>query len=209
MMLQLLAGLLAASSLMAPPRSGPIPVPAGDYPRQTVLEYFPSMTNRQFDCVFGWDCDAHVPYFHLSTEDQLHRVRGWGIWGHWHDDVMGFELYSSVYVQPTTRDAPSWNQVAAQDELVALGLWRHVTAARTIPMVLPDGVRGQAFARSINLPGWHVFLLTAWWGSDREVEGAVLYPPARKGEARRDLIRQVRIAVSQVLARDPTDAPTR
>jgi hypothetical protein len=174
-----------------------LPLTAAEYPAHTHLTYYPTWTNQQFDCNFGMVCDSGTPepYLHFFSEDQLHRTGGWAIWGEWQDDRMGFELYSSVYAGGTAAGSMPWNQNAATDEQTMLVRAQLARPAKTIPSVLPDGVQGGAFAYYLSRPYWHVLFLTAWWGTDHEVEAAALYPTRLKSEARRYLIEQVRTAI--------------
>lgn len=187
--------LFLASVPSAPARADAPPVPASDYPSTTRIQYFPNWSNRQYDCNFGWNCETDSPFLHVRREDDLHRVSGWAMWGHWHDDIMGFELYSSVYSPTLNSDGVPWNDVAERDEGVALTVWHHATAAKTLPDVLPPGVAGKTAASYVNEGAWHVLFLTVSWGGTHEVEGAALFPMKRKYQARRFLIRQVRAAV--------------
>src|SRR5438552_1856374 len=109
------AALAMAYNLVSPVAAANLPVPAADYPRHTRLTYYPTWTNRQFDCNFGWYCDPgdFRPYLHIATEDQLQRMGGWAIWGEWRGDRMGFELYSSVYSDQPSPDDVAWNEHAA------------------------------------------------------------------------------------------------
>jgi hypothetical protein len=172
------------------------PLPAAAYPPRTHITYYAEWTNQQFDCNFGWFCDSDSPqpFVHIMTEDQLHRADGWAVWGDWHGDRMGFELYPSVYVDGTAPTGTSWNQAAATDERTMLVRVLQARAARTTPSVLPDGVTGGAFAYYLDRPYWHVLFITAWWGATHEIEAAVLYPLKQRWEARRYLIEQVRLA---------------
>lgn len=182
---------------VTPAHAQVLPLPAGAYPSHTRLTYYPDWTNRQFDCNFGWFCDGvnDRPFLHLLTQDALHRMSGWAVWGEWQGDRMGFELYSSVYSDQQAPDSVPWNRHASADEQLALLGLRQARAARTTPMLLPDGVQGGTFAASVDRPGWHVLFLTVWWGPEHEVEAAALYPPREKGRARRYLAEQVREAV--------------
>lgn len=183
-----------AGWLATPAHATTLPLSPSDYPPHTQLTYFPTWTNEQFDCNFGWFCEINLPFLHLSTEDELHRVAGWAVWGEWRNDRMGFELYSSVYSDQPAPDGIAWNRHAATDERVALGL-QQARAAKTVASVLPPGVQGEVFAASLNRPYWHVLFLTAWWGPTHEIEAAVLYPLKKKHEAWRYLTEQVRAAL--------------
>lgn len=194
--LAILAGQTLPAGADAPP------IPQSDYPPSTRVEYFPNWTNKQFDCNFGWNCESETPFLHAWTEDAMHRRSGWAMWGHWHDDVMGFELYSSVYTPGPSTDTVSWNHFAARDELVALKALNKAKDAKTIPAMLPCGVNGKTFAEYVDKRGWHVFFLTVWWGPYREIEAAALYPTKKKWEARAYLIQQVRLAVRAAMAAD-------
>ena len=176
-----------------------LPIPRSDYPPSTQIKYFPDWTNRQFDCNFGWNCDAGTPFLHTRTEDALHRQGGWALWGEWHGDAMGFELYSSRYDPAATPDGTSWSEYAARDEHHALEAPDWGEEARTIPAVLPCGTAGKTFAVWVDQGFWHDLFITVSWGGTREIEAATVFPPKRKWEARRYLIAQVRAAVLQAV----------
>jgi hypothetical protein len=188
-----LAAVLAAGAV--PASAATPPVPSSDYPPTTHLRYFPDWTNRQFDCNFGWECDAGVPFLHTRTEDQLHRVGGWAMWGEWHGDVMGFELYSSTYDPGAAAESTPWSEYAAEDEHGTLMALNQGLEAITVPAVLPCNTPGRTFAVWVNNGAWHVLFITVAWGGTKEIESAALYPLKRKWEARRYLIKQVRAAV--------------
>jgi hypothetical protein len=196
-----LAGLLSAGPGVA--SAADLPIPRTDYPPTTHFRYFPDWSNRQFDCNFGWNCDSGEPFLHTRTEDQLHRQSGWAIWGEWHGDKMGFELYSSIYAPTTTPNSTAWSDTAAQDEHGALDALNDGTEAKTIPAVLPCDTPGQTFAVWVDKAYWHVLFITVSWGGTREIEAATVYPRKRKWEARNYLITQVRAAVLQA---NPTAA---
>jgi len=182
------------------------PIPRADYPPSTRIQYFADWSNRQFDCNFGWNCDSGLPFLHARTEDQLHRNGGWAMWGHWHNDTMGFELYSSVYDVGPAPDSHPWSEYAAGDERVALVALNGGIDAKTLPAVLPCGTPGSTFAVWVDKGTWHVLFITVTWAGTHEIEGAALYPRKRKWEARNYLIKQVRAAVLQT---DPTLASYR
>lgn len=187
----------ACAFLAIPAGAAEYPLPTDAYPPHTRITYFPQWTNGQFDCNFGWTCEgsSQEPMLHMMTQDQLHRTNGWALWGEWHGDSMGFELYSSEYEETPAPDPGTWGGYAAGDEERTLARVQKARAAKTIPSVLPPGARGGAFAYYLDRPYWHAFFLTAWWGSSHEVEAAVLYPKKKKWVARRYLIKQVRAAV--------------
>jgi hypothetical protein len=196
-LIQLFAVLGIGWWLVVPAHAQDLPLPVSEYPPQTELTYFPAWTNQQFDCNFGGFCDAGIyqPSLHLLTQDALHRTGGWAIWGEWHDDRMGFELYSSVYSDQVAPDSVPWNRYAAADEQMVLLNFQQAKAARSVPSLLPAGVPGGAFVASLDGPYFHAVFLTVWWGASHEIEAAVLYPMKRRSEARRYLIQQVRTAV--------------
>lgn len=193
------------TSVEASTASHPAIIPVlspSDYPAGTQLQYFPQWTNEQFDCNFGWFCEYGTPFTHLKREDALHRASGWALWGEWHNDAMGFELYSSTYSADAAPAGSTWNQQAAADEQQALRL-QGAHLVTVSPAVLSSGVAGGTFAMHLTRIGLHMLFITAWWGTSHEVEGAALYPARRSAEARRYLITQVRAAI-QLASRSPS-----
>jgi hypothetical protein len=178
------------------------PLPDDAYPPHTKLTYYPRWSNHDFDCTFGWYCDgaSPLPFVHILTEDQLHRTGGWALWGEWHGDALGFELYPSTYADGIAQDGMAhpimtWNQAAATDEQTILVRVQGAQAVTPVPQVLPAGVAGGAFAYDLTMPYGHILFLTAWCGRTQEVEAAVLYPMNKQAEARHYLSRQVRSAI--------------
>jgi hypothetical protein len=193
--------LPAILSVVWPPdtrvRADSSPIPVTAYPPHTRITYFPDWTNRQFDCNFGWVCEGSSPqpYLHIMTEDQLHRTGGWATWGEWHDDDMGFELYSSIYDSGLAPDAVQWNQAAATDESTMLVRGQDATAVVAVPSLVPQGETGRSFAYHFDRPYWHALFLTVWWGGDHEIEAVTTFPLKKKSVARRYLIKQIHAAI--------------
>jgi hypothetical protein len=61
-------------------------ISASLYPAHTRITQFPSLTNQQMDCDWGFACQngqavTSAQMFHLRTEDDLHRLSGWAQFG--------------------------------------------------------------------------------------------------------------------------------
>src|SRR5579864_8204833 len=79
-----LASVLFLSSAPAAVAASPDarPVPRTLYPARAHLTYYPSLSNAQVDCQWGFQCAGDDGYptdslFHLQTQDELHRIGGW------------------------------------------------------------------------------------------------------------------------------------
>jgi hypothetical protein len=174
-------------------------LPAAVYPPGAHIGYRPALTNVQMDCMWGFVCEGgHIPNFHFSGQDALHRLSGWGQFAgiqHRGRTTMAFELFISRYDPIPDDSGTSWSERAFLDLRAALHAQGYVRDGRDetlLPSVQSSGtfVAGQSLGRQD-------LVVMAVWSGNLEIEGIGLYnhrPPAARQTARTSLALQIYLA---------------
>lgn len=143
-----------------------------------------------------WDfcCEGNLPLFHFETQDQLHRVGGWGQFAGLHHGrtTMAFELFVSRYDSEPDETATPWSERAFIDLKVALHAQGYVLDRRTADVPPPTREGGTLVA--VEHLGKQDLVVMASWSGTLEVEGIALYdhrPAAAKQTAWASLARQI------------------
>lgn len=205
-----LLGLAAGAIALLPLRAhaaATTPLAAGLYPAHTSLSVIAPLSNMRMDCSWAFICqDGHPladqPLFHLTSEDDLHRVSGWAQFGQVHTGhgTMLFALYASRHADGQDAEGLPWSLRAFVD-------FRLTTLAHGFgelnhdPILIPEGVLGNSGAQLDRGSKQDILALAAWTGTV-EVEAVAVYPHGdrtMRAIAVRDLTNQVRSAVSQGL----------
>ncbi|HLJ67430.1 MAG TPA: hypothetical protein VKX16_08725 [Chloroflexota bacterium] len=191
----------ALQTIGAQASSGPLP--ATLYPARTKITYFPTLSNAQVDCQWGFDCvggsgPALDPLFHSLTQDELHRTGGWGQEGsvNARDRLLLFFLFVSQYDAGMGPDSVPWNVEAFRDLRLTTHEYGYLRLAPA-PHLLAGVGTGGVITRYLHTGVYDTLLLACWTGS-MDVEALALYDHGASKEralALRDLVRQVRAAL--------------
>lgn len=173
-------------------------LPATYYPAGAHTTFRPTISNQQMDCMWGFFCEGQLPLFHFFSQDQLHRVSGWGQFsGLRRADrmVMGFELFASRYRSSPDLDGTPFAKDAFDDLIHATRARGYTPLARQ-PYLLPANVAGDSIAEVQRVSTSELIVMACWSGT-AEVEAIVTVDHgsgAERSLAVRDLTNQVRRA---------------
>jgi hypothetical protein len=176
------------------------------YPAHSHIVVMSAATNLQVDCAWGFVCEAgkpdmQQPRFHLSTEDALHRLSGWGQLAQ--GTLFGKPVYFSVFVSHYDAGDPDglpWNVRAFMDFREALMLQGYQDLD-PVPRLAPRGALANQGLQQLHARSGDVRAMTCWTGTI-EAEGIAMYQhgskPARQS-ATTYLTRQLRAAIQMAL----------
>jgi hypothetical protein len=154
------------------------------------------------DCAWGFACRhgqplAGEPRFHLTFQDALHRISGWGQLAR--STVLGHEMLFALFVSrydPGAPDGLPWNVRAFMDFRVAL-MDQNYQDLDPVPRLAPAGVVANQSLQELRAPADDIRAMTCWTGTI-EVEGLAVYQHGSKQAlhiATRYLVRQLRAAI--------------
>jgi hypothetical protein len=193
-LLAVVAGWVPHSAQAASPR-----IPALVYPPGAHVGYRPVLTNAQLDCMWGFVCEGrYVPNFHSRTQDELHRLSGWGQFAgiqHGGRTTMAFELFVTRYDSVPDETGTAWSERAFLDLQTALHAQGYLLD-RPDADLLPAGRPGGALV-AVQYLGKQDLVVMASWSGTLEVEGIALYdhrPPAGRQTAWASLVLQIHLA---------------
>lgn len=178
-------------------QSVPSRIPAAIYPPGARISYRPSLTNAQMDCMWGFLCGGNVPRFHFKTQDQLHRLGGWGQFAGVHRRgriTMAFELFVSRYDAIPNAAGTPWSKQAFLDLGMALGAQGYA-CDRYGTSIRPPSPNGGALV-AVQLLGRQDLVVMAVWSGSVAIEGIASYDhrPAARQTAWASLVRQLQLA---------------
>jgi len=200
-LLAILLTILAVVAGWAPSgvQAASLRVPAMLYPGGAHISYQSVLSNEQMDCMWGFFCEGNVPLFHFATQDQLHRVDGWGQFAGLRRHgrmVIGFELFVSRYAPASDAEGVSWSARAFADLRAAIYAHGYITL-RHLPRLVPAADSGGYLAELEPSSDYDLVVMGCWTGS-LEVEGIVMYDhhsPWAQHTALTDLTLQVKAAM--------------
>jgi hypothetical protein len=208
------AAVLVITALLGLPcsvarASGSLPLSPNLYPAHTRVSALDPLSNVEMDCDWSFDCADNqplttAPVFHLHTQDELHRLSGWAQFGDRPGKTsrMLFALYASRYAAGDEQGLP-WN-VAAFSDFRAVLISDGYRDLNHFPALPPRGDVGNSSAQQMRSPNGDVLAMSCWVGSI-EVEGVAVYSHqsiAQRTLAMRDLSRQIRSAVGEMLRKE-------
>jgi hypothetical protein len=173
-------------------------IPSHVYPPGAHIGYRPVLTNGEVDCMWGFLCEGNLPNFHVSTQDALHRLRGWGQFAgiqHRGRTTMAFALFISRYDPIPDEAGTPWSERAFLDLQTALHAQGYVRDGHD-EALLPAARSGGALVAGQYL-GRQDLVVMASWSGNVEIEGIALYdhrPPAARQTARTSLALQIHLA---------------
>lgn len=174
-------------------------IPTRAYPQGAHIGYRPVLTNADVDCMWGFLCEGgYLPNFHLSGQNDLHRLRGWGQFAgiqHRGRTTMAFALFISRYDPIPDEAGTPWSERAFLDLQIALHAQGYVRDGHD-EALLPAARSGGALVAGQYL-GRQDLVVMASWSGNVEIEGIALYdhrPPAARQTARTSLALQIHLA---------------
>jgi hypothetical protein len=168
------------------------------YPAGADIGYKPALSNSRMDCMWGFVCEGDTPNFHFRTQDDLHRIAGWGQFAGVHRGsrmVMAFELFVSRYDSDADATGMPWAADAFLDLKRALRLHRYTADQRAVNLLPREETGGRLV--TIQRLGKQNLVVMALWSGTLEIEGIAMYdgrPAAAKQTAWTSLARQIRFA---------------
>lgn len=151
-------------------------VPAPAYPPGADISYRPALTNAEMDCLWNFFCEGGVPLFHLTSQDQLHRVAGWAQFAGVHHRgrmAMAFQLFVSRYSDVPDTTGAAWSDDAFLDltQTIRAQHYRQKSTARDL---LPSPPGGGALV-AVQRSGDQDLVIMARWAGTLEIEGIASY----------------------------------
>ena len=195
--LLLVAFCIAAALTPQGVRAAPLGIPAAVYPAGAHISYRPVLTNAEMDCLWGFFCEGNLPLFHFATQDQLHRVGGWGQFaGVQHRGRMttAFELFVSRYDPVPDDTGIPWGERAFLDLKAAIRAQGYYLVPHGTDLLPAAPATGALLA--VQHLGKQDLVVMASWSGTLEIEGIALYDhrPAARQSAWASLARQIHLA---------------
>lgn len=193
----LVAFCTALVSLPPGVQAAPLHIPATVYPPGAHISYRPVLTNAEMDCMWGFFCEGGLPLFHCATQDQLHRLGGWGQFAgvqHRGRMTMAFEVFVSRYDAVPASTGIPWSKRALLDLEIATRAQGYVLARRGTDLLA--AATGDGTLVAIQRSGKQDLVVLALWSASLEIEAIALYDhqPAARQTAWASLARQIRLA---------------
>ncbi|HEX6508081.1 MAG TPA: hypothetical protein VF221_10650 [Chloroflexota bacterium] len=181
-------------------RADPAPpsIPATFYPAGSRIDFSVDYSNTRMDAEWNFDANGE-PLMHSLHQDILLRQSGWmeQSFVQHGNQIAWFILYDSTY--GSYLNGRLGNTGAYVNLQHMLTVWWHAGLATHQPAnVIPAGATGSFEARVIpKLDDGPFLVMSAWWGSSREIEAIAFSTPHLIGRTklRQMLAAQVRYAV--------------
>jgi hypothetical protein len=185
-------------------------ISASEYPSHSQITVMRTLSNQQMDCAWGFACShgqplAGDPRFHLTFQDALHRISGWGQLAQ--SRVLSHRMLFAIFVSrydPGAPDGLPWNVRAFMDFRVAL-MDQNYQDLDPVPRLAPAGVVANQSLQEFRAPADDIRAMTCWTGAI-EAEGVVVYQHGSEQArqiATHDLIRQLRAGIRLATAGAP------
>jgi hypothetical protein len=165
-------------------QAAPPGIPAGVYPAGAHIGYHPVLTNSEMDCMWGFFCEGNVPLFHFETQNQLHRLAGWGQFAGVQrrgQITMSFELFVSQYGPAGDETGIPWSERAFLDLKMALRTRGYHFERHQSDLLL--AIREGDALVAVQQLGKQDLVVMATWSQGVEIEGIALYDH-RSGKAK-------------------------
>ena len=177
-------------------------LPARLYPPGAHVTYRPVLANAEMDCMWNSFCEGGIPLFHVATQEQLHRIGGWGQFAAvWHKGQVktAFELFASSY---ESNGARHWSVQAFADFHAAVAAHGYsIARQQSLLLRVTSGRCLQAVEPGSGSDDKGLTVMACWSGNS-EVEAIAMYPHHSRPSARTaltDLARQVTAAMSTTI----------
>ena len=150
------------------------------------------------DCMWGFFCEGGLPNFHVRTQDELHRMDGWGQFAGIQQrgrTTMAFDLFVSRYDPVPDETGTLWSERAFLDLQAALHAQGYHLDRRGADL-LPAAREGGTLV-AVQHVGKQDLVVMASWSGTREIEGIAFYdhrPPAARQTAWASLALQIHLA---------------